>query len=63
VSNDLSGGVRAHPGEHIDSVLRRFKKSTEKSGLLFEMRKRAHFTPPSAARRIKSRAARKRIEK
>ncbi len=39
--------VRAHQGENIDSLLRRFKKSVERSGVLQELRKRERYQKPS----------------
>jgi ribosomal protein S21 len=41
--------------------IRRLKKALEKGGVFHAMRKREHSTPPSARRRQKSAAVRKRI--
>ncbi|MGI6224637.1 MAG: 30S ribosomal protein S21 [Peptococcales bacterium] len=45
--------------ETLDSALRRFKRSCQKSGVLSECRKREHYEKPSVRRKKKSEAARK----
>ncbi|HEV3156363.1 MAG TPA: 30S ribosomal protein S21 [Candidatus Baltobacteraceae bacterium] len=52
--------VRVAVGESIESALRRFKKATQKAGLMAEWRKREHYEKPSVRRKKKSAAARKR---
>ena len=52
--------VRIAPGETIESALRRFKKATQKAGILAEARKHEHYEKPSVRRKKKSAAARKR---
>jgi small subunit ribosomal protein S21 len=52
--------VRVAPGESIESALRRFKKATQKAGVLAEARKHEHYEKPSVRRKKKSAAARKR---
>lgn len=47
-------------GDRIDRALRTFKKMVLKSGILGELRKRRHYVKPSAARQLKSAAARRR---
>jgi small subunit ribosomal protein S21 len=49
------------PGDSIDGALRRWKKVCERDGVLADLRKREHFTPPGERRRKKSAAARKRL--
>lgn len=49
--------------ESIDSALRRFKKEMVKSGTLQELRKREYYIAPSAKRRLKHKAAMKRVRK
>ena len=44
----------------IASALRRFKRSTARSGVLAEVRKREAYEKPSVKRKKKSEAARKR---
>ena len=46
--------------ETLDSALRRFKRATQKAGVLSEVRKREHYEKPSVKRKKKSEAARKR---
>ena len=52
--------IRVKENESIDSALRRFKRSCQKSGVLMELRKREHYETPSVKRKKKSEAARKR---
>lgn len=52
--------IRVGKTESIDSVLRRFKRATQKAGVLSEVRKREHYEKPSVKRKKKSEAARKR---
>ncbi len=49
--------------ESFESALRRFKKQVEKAGVLSEMRKRQHYEKPSARRKKKALAARKKMLK
>jgi small subunit ribosomal protein S21 len=55
--------IRLAPGESIESALRRFKKVTQKEGLLADMRRGEHYIGPSEKRRRKSAAARKHLAK
>ena len=52
--------IRVKENESLDSALRRFKRSCAKAGVLSEVRKREHYEKPSARRKKKSEAARKR---
>ena len=52
--------IRVKENESIDSALRRFKRSCQKSGVLMELRKREHYEKPSVKRKKKSEAARTR---
>ena len=52
--------IKVKEGESLDSALRRFKRSCQKSGVLMELRKREHYEKPSVKRKKKSEAARKR---
>jgi small subunit ribosomal protein S21 len=52
--------VRVGKNESLDSALRRFKRSCQKSGILVEARKHEHYLKPSVKRKKKSEAARKR---
>ena len=46
-------GIRVKEGESIESALKRFKKATEKAGILSEIRKREHYEKPSVKRKRK----------
>lgn len=55
--------VKVRPGESFDSLLRRFKKETVKSGIIQDLRKHEYYVSPSQKRRLKSEQARKRMNK
>ena len=50
--------IRVKDGESLESALRRFKRSTARSGVLAEVRKREAYEKPSVRRKKKSEAAR-----
>ncbi len=52
--------IRIGKNESLDSALRRFKRSCQKSGVLSEARRREHYEKPSVKRKKKAEAARKR---
>ena len=52
--------IKVGKNETLDSALRRFKRATQKAGILSEVRKREHYEKPSVARKKKAEAARKR---
>ena len=52
--------VKVGKNESLDSALRRFKRTCQKSGVLSEVRKREHYEKPSVKRKKKAEAARKR---
>ena len=52
--------IKVGKNETLDSALRRFKRATQKAGILSEVRNREHYEKPSVARKKKSEAARKR---
>ena len=52
--------IKVGKNETLDSALRRFKRATQKAGILSDVRKREHYEKPSVARKKKSEAARKR---
>jgi small subunit ribosomal protein S21 len=56
-------GVKVRPDESFESALRRFKKQCEKAGILSELRRREYFEKPSAKRKRKALAARKKAAK
>lgn len=51
--------VRVGENESIDSALKRFKRQCARSGVLSEYRKREHYEKPSAKRKRKSDAAKR----
>lgn len=55
--------VTLRPGESFDSLMKRFKKSVENSGVLADFRKSEFFEKPSIKKKRKSAAARKRATK
>lgn len=55
--------VRPYPDETIDSIVKRFKKAVQKSGILAEARKHEHFEKPSIRRKKKAASARARRAK
>ena len=57
---DQIAEIKVGKNETLDSALRRFKRATQKAGILSEVRKREHYEKPSVARKKKSEAARKR---
>ena len=56
-------GIRVKDGESIESALKRYKKATEKAGILSEIRKREHYEKPSVKKKKKALAAKKRAVK
>jgi len=60
---DTMSGIRLKDGESIESALKRFKKATEKAGILSEIRKREHYEKPSVKKKKKALAAKKRAVK
>ena len=52
--------IRVKDGESIEAALKRFKKATEKAGILSEIRKREHYEKPSVKKKKKMLAAKKR---
>jgi len=56
----LMSEVRVGKNESLDSALRRFKRTCQKSGVMAEIRKHEHYEKPSVKRKKKAEAARKR---
>ncbi|GAB6173336.1 30S ribosomal protein S21 [Paradesulfitobacterium ferrireducens] len=52
--------IKVGKNESLDSALRRFKRTCQRSGVLSEARKHEHYEKPSVRRKKKSEAARKR---
>jgi small subunit ribosomal protein S21 len=55
--------VRVRENEPDVVVVRRFKRAVEKDGIIMEMRRREFYEKPTAERKRKAAAARKRHEK
>jgi len=55
--------VKVKEDESFENALRRFKRKCEKSGILSELKKRQHYEKPSARRKRKALAARKKLLK
>jgi len=55
--------VKARPNENIESLLKRFKRAVEKSGVLADLKKHEFYEKPSVKRKKKQAAARKRALK
>jgi small subunit ribosomal protein S21 len=55
--------IYAKPGESIDSMLRRFKKAVDKSGVLADLKKHEYYDKPGVKRKKKQAAAKKRSQK
>lgn len=55
--------IRVKDGEPFEAALKRFKKATEKAGILSEVRKREHYEKPSVKKKKKMIAAKKRAVK
>jgi small subunit ribosomal protein S21 len=55
--------IRVKDGESMESAIKRFKKATEKAGILSEIRKREHYEKPSVRKKKKMLAAKKRAVK
>lgn len=51
--------VRAHEGESFENLLKRFNKRVQQDGILREIKRRAHFEPPSVVRKKKEAAKRR----
>lgn len=45
--------VPVKEGENIERALKKFKRKSERTGIIKEVRKRREFEKPSVARRIK----------
>ena len=52
-------GIRVKDGEPFEKALRRFTKDCEKAGIMSEIRKHQHFEKPSARRKRKLNAAKR----
>ena len=55
--------IHLDESDRLDWALKSFKRQVQKSGLLWEMRRRRHYVKPSAARLLKTRAAQRARDK
>ncbi len=55
--------VRVSSAESFEKALRRFKKTCEKSGILSDIRRHEHFEKPSARRKRKLNAAKRKLRR
>ncbi len=55
--------VRVRENQSFENALKKFKKQCEKDGILSEVKKREHYEKPSAKRKKKAIAARKKMQK
>ena len=55
--------IRVKESENVESAMRRFKRSCEKSGILTELRKREFYEKPTSKRKRMKAAAQKRYQK
>lgn len=55
--------VKVRQDEPFDVILRRFRRSCEKAGIFTEIRRREHYEKPTAIRKRKAAAAKKREAK
>ena len=54
---------KKHNGESFESLVKRFRKSVEKSDILNEVKAREHFIKPSTSRKLSKEMAKKREKK
>lgn len=61
----LSRNVKVNraPGENVENLIRRFKKSCEKAGIIKMAREKQYFEKPTEVRKRKERQRLKRIAK
>ena len=55
--------VKSKPNEHPESLIRRFQRAVEQSGIMRELKLRAYYLSPSQKRKEKRKAAEKRRKK
>jgi small subunit ribosomal protein S21 len=54
---------KKHKGESFESLMKRFRKTVEKSDILNEVKDREHYTKPSTTRKLSREIAKKREKK
>ena len=55
--------TKKHKGESFESLMKRFRKSIEKSDILNEVKAREHYIKPSTNRKLSREIAKKREKK
>lgn len=55
--------VKIREGESVEEALRRFKRECERNGILKEIRRREHHTPPSVLRKIKQKESERKMRR
>ena len=55
--------TKKHKGESFESLMKRFRKSVEKSDILNEVKAREHYIKPSTHRKLAREIAKKREKK
>lgn len=53
--------VKRKEGESVDSLIRRFSKKIQQSGLIIRTKKRQHYAPPPTKREQRASALRRRV--
>ena len=56
-------GVRVSKDEPFERALKRFKKQCEKAGIFSDIRRSARYDKPSVRRKLKMRAAQRRLKR
>ena len=57
VLDTFHSSVIKRPGESVESMLKRLKKSVQNEGIMQELRKREYYVAPSLKARLKHQAA------
>ena len=55
--------TKKHKGESFESLMKRFRKSVEKSDILNEVKAREHYIKPSTTKKLAREIAKKREKK
>lgn len=55
--------VKLREGESIEEAIRRFKRDCQRNGILKEIRRREHYTPPSVRKKLKKKEAQRKLRR
>lgn len=55
--------VKTRDGEGIEDVLRRFKRECQRNGILKDLKRREHYTPPSVKKKLKKKEALRKLRR